>query len=42
MIRFIEQSDGEMFFRSGGGITTLSCADDEYQELLEKIYVPTV
>ena len=42
MIRFIEQSDGEMFFRSGGGITALSCADDEYQELLEKIYVPTV
>ena len=42
MIRFIEQSDGKMFFRSGGGITALSCADDEYQELLEKIYVPTV
>lgn len=42
MIRFIEQHDGKLFFRSGGGITAQSSGDDEYQELIEKIYVPIV
>lgn len=40
MIRFIEQRDGEFFFKSGGGITHLSCLEDEYQEMKNKIYVP--
>lgn len=42
MIRFIEQRNGKLFFRSGGGITAQSSGDDEYQELIEKIYVPIV
>jgi para-aminobenzoate synthetase component 1 len=40
MIRFIEQRGKEYFFRSGGGITTQSIATREYQEALDKIYVP--
>lgn len=40
MIRFIEQRDGAFFFKSGGGITHLSCLEDEYQEMKNKIYVP--
>lgn len=39
-IRYIEQQDGQLLFRSGGGITALSSPDDEYHEILEKIYVP--
>lgn len=41
MIRFIENQNGKMFFKSGGGITYLSRPEEEYQELLDKIYVPT-
>jgi para-aminobenzoate synthetase component 1 len=40
MIRFVELEAGGMNFRSGGGITTQSTATDEYQEALDKIYVP--
>lgn len=40
MIRFIENRSGEMYFRSGGGITFMSDAKTEYQELIDKIYVP--
>jgi para-aminobenzoate synthetase component 1 len=40
MIRYIEQRDGGWFFRSGGGITTQSDVAKEYQETLDKIYVP--
>jgi para-aminobenzoate synthetase component 1 len=40
MIRFIEQSQGGLFFRSGGGITAYSTLELEYQEVLEKIYLP--
>lgn len=39
-IRYIEQQDDKYFFRSGGGITFLSDCDEEYNEILEKIYVP--
>jgi para-aminobenzoate synthetase component 1 len=42
MIRYIEKKDGKMFFRSGGGITARSNADEEYNELLNKIYVPAL
>lgn len=42
MIRFIGQRDGKLFFQSGGGITAQSSLDDEYNELIEKIYVPVV
>ena len=39
MIRFIENIDGKLFYKSGGGITTLSRYRDEYEELLSKIYL---
>jgi para-aminobenzoate synthetase component I len=40
MIRFIENDRGSYFYRSGGGITTQSSAEKEYQEIIDKIYVP--
>ncbi len=40
MIRYIEKQGDEFFYRSGGGITTQSKAAKEYQELIDKIYVP--
>jgi para-aminobenzoate synthetase component I len=40
MIRFIEQHEGKLFYRSGGGITTQSILEKEYQEAIDKIYVP--
>ncbi len=42
MIRFIEKDkDGKLFYKSGGGITCDSDAYLEYQELLDKIYIPS-
>lgn len=42
MIRFIEKNaEGKLQYRSGGGITAMSDLDSEYQELIDKIYVPT-
>ncbi len=40
MIRYIERSGDKLFYRSGGGITTQSNARAEYQELIDKVYVP--
>lgn len=40
MIRFIEESGSDFFYRSGGGITTQSDAGREFEEALKKIYVP--
>ncbi|MEM6319498.1 MAG: aminodeoxychorismate synthase component I [Bacteroidota bacterium] len=40
LIRYIEQRGQQYFYRSGGGITTFSQWEKEYQELLDKIYVP--
>ncbi len=40
-IRFIEINDNQLIYRSGGGITVLSQIESEYNELQEKIYVPT-
>lgn len=41
MIRFIEiDKKGELFYKSGGGITCDSNVELEYQELLDKIYLP--
>ena len=40
LIRFIEQTEKDYFYRSGGGITTQSNAQDEYNEAIAKIYVP--
>lgn len=40
MIRFIEKENGNLYFKSGGGITHMSKLADEYQEMKNKIYVP--
>jgi para-aminobenzoate synthetase component 1 len=40
LIRYIEQRGDELFFRSGGGITSQSEPESEYQELIDKVYVP--
>jgi para-aminobenzoate synthetase component I len=40
MIRFIEQENGKLYYRSGGGITTQSVVSSEYQEVIDKVYVP--
>ena len=40
MIRFIDQSDGHLFFKAGGGITAQSRWSDEYEEVKQKVYVP--
>jgi len=40
MIRFIEKRDEKLFFKSGGGITCNSLPESEYQEYIDKIYVP--
>lgn len=41
MIRFVEQlADGTMCYKSGGGITFQSDPEKEYQEVIQKIYVP--
>jgi len=40
MIRYIENQDGKLVFKSGGGITALSNAQDEYQEIIDKVYLP--
>ena len=40
MIRFIEKENGKLYYKSGGGITIDSDAQDEYEELDDKIYLP--
>ena len=40
MIRFLEQTEEGMVFKSGGGITLLSDAQKEYDELCAKVYIP--
>lgn len=40
MIRFIEKENDTLFYKSGGGITIDSDAKSEYEELLDKIYLP--
>jgi para-aminobenzoate synthetase component 1 len=40
LIRFIEKKGRKLFFRSGGGITAYSSLESEYQEALDKIYLP--
>ena len=40
MIRFIEKKDEQLIYKSGGGITSFSDARSEYQEMIDKVYVP--
>lgn len=40
MIRFIEKTKDGLIYKSGGGITSMSNPESEYQELIDKVYVP--
>lgn len=40
MIRFIQRTEDGLVFKSGGGITAMSDARSEYQELIDKVYLP--
>lgn len=40
MIRFIEKQQDNYVYKSGGGITSSSDVKKEYEELLQKIYIP--
>lgn len=40
MIRYIENQNGQLVYKSGGGITFMSNAKNEYDELIKKVYVP--
>ncbi|NQY20983.1 MAG: aminodeoxychorismate synthase component I [Campylobacteraceae bacterium] len=41
LIRFIENIQDTLFYKSGGGITCDSICKNEYEELSDKIYIPT-
>lgn len=40
MIRFLEKTDEGFVYKSGGGITIESDPKKEYEELIDKIYIP--
>ena len=40
MIRFLEQDGQGMYFKAGGGITSKSDCRKEYEEVLQKVYLP--
>ncbi len=40
LIRYIENQNGQLVYKSGGGITFMSDAKKEYEELLKKVYLP--
>jgi para-aminobenzoate synthetase component 1 len=42
MIRYIENQNNKLIFKSGGGITYFSDCEQEYRELIDKVYVPII
>lgn len=40
MIRFLEQEGDRLYYKAGGGITAKSDWKSEYDEMIQKIYVP--
>lgn len=40
MIRYIEKTGNRLWYKSGGGITVNSRCKEEYQELIDKVYLP--
>ncbi len=42
LIRFIENQNGQLIYKSGGGITFMSEVEKEYDEMLKKVYVPII
>lgn len=41
LIRFIENQNGKLYYKSGGGITLDSNVEKEFEELNQKIYIPS-
>lgn len=41
MIRYIEEAEGRLQYRSGCGITSQSDLRKEYEEMIDKVYLPT-
>lgn len=39
-IRFIEKEDTQLIYKSGGGITSDSDCKSEYNEMIDKVYIP--
>ncbi len=42
LIRYIENQNGKLIYKSGGGITFMSQPETEYNEMLNKVYVPVI
>ena len=42
MIRFVEQDADGMCFKAGGGITSMSDCNKEYDEVVQKVYLPII
>lgn len=42
IIRYIENKNNKFYYHSGGGITINSDPEKEYQELIDKVYLPIV
>lgn len=40
MIRFLEEDESGTYFKAGGGITSKSDCMKEYEEVLQKVYLP--
>lgn len=40
MIRFLENDGLGTYFKAGGGITSKSDCSKEYEEVLQKVYLP--
>lgn len=40
LIRYLEKQNEQLVYKSGGGITFLSDAKSEYEELVKKVYIP--
>lgn len=40
MIRFIEKDGERLYYKAGGGITSKSDLQSEYNEMIQKVYVP--
>jgi len=40
MIRFVEKTNTGLIYKSGGGITSKSIMEEEYDELIQKVYIP--
>ncbi len=40
LIRYLEQQNEQLIFKSGGGITFQSNCQQEYEEMVKKVYVP--